>query len=568
LALWTDVPDARRYAQITEQPGTLILAMRVDTSGLFTPTVQPGSELDYQRSDDQWIVGRRLRLRSSQAMEVMWEGTTFWSSEADGEHRVELDCGDVEQKLPRLQVTLSTAKTPITFHVEWVAVFADGMSRVGPLSLARLLVPWASRQAATVPESGARTIPELAEANWGRGFKIFRHKDVACIQCHVAHGEGGDIGPDLSNLVHRDYTSVMRDVRHPGFAINPDYITYVVQTKAGRVLSGVVRSDGENLRVGDAEGRVTTLRHDEIEAIEPSPKSVMPEGLVDKLDAGQLNDLLAYLLLPAPRMSRAPDQPAAVAHYTRDEIAKRIIPLSTDAPPSNPLHLLLVAGAKDHGPNEHDYPAWLRTWSQLLSAADNITVDTAMEWPTAAQMERADTIVIYQRGDWSMDRAAMIDRHLTRGGGLVLIHWAIEGGDAAGEFARRIGFASNQTLTKYRHGPLEIHWAVAGEHPIARNLGTMQLHDESYWGLVGDATQVSVLARGAAEEGAIRPPLFWTVEPQAGRVFVSIPGHYSWTFDDPLFRLVLLRGIAWASREPVDRLAPLVYLGAKPPTPH
>ena len=28
-------------------------------------------------------------------------------------------------------------------------------------------------------------------------------------------------------------------------------------------------------------------------------------------------------------------------------------------------------------------------------------------------------------------------------------------------------------------------------------------------------------------------------------MFVSIPGHYSWTFDDPLFRVLLLRGIAW-----------------------
>ena len=58
-------------------------------------------------------------------------------------------------------------------------------------------------------------------------------------------------------------------------------------------------------------------------------------------------------------------------------------------------------------------------------------------------------------------------------------------------------------------------------------------------------------------------PLFWTVEPTPGRVFVSIPGHFSWTFDDPLFRTLLLRGIAWAAGEEMDRFNNLVTAGAR-----
>jgi type 1 glutamine amidotransferase len=46
-----------------------------------------------------------------------------------------------------------------------------------------------------------------------------------------------------------------------------------------------------------------------------------------------------------------------------------------------------------------------------------------------------------------------------------------------------------------------------------------------------------------------------------GRMFVSIPGHYSWTFDDPLFRVLLLRGIAWSAKEPVDRFNNLIEAG-------
>ena len=57
-------------------------------------------------------------------------------------------------------------------------------------------------------------------------------------------------------------------------------------------------------------------------------------------------------------------------------------------------------------------------------------------------------------------------------------------------------------------------------------------------------------------------PLVWCRDQKAGRVFVSIPGHYSWTFDDPLFRVLLLRGIAWTMDESVDRFNDLVTLGA------
>ena len=51
--------------------------------------------------------------------------------------------------------------------------------------------------------------------------------------------------------------------------------------------------------------------------------------------------------------------------------------------------------------------------------------------------------------------------------------------------------------------------------------------------------------------------------PNGGRVFVSIPGHFSWTFDDPLFCVLLLRGIAWAASEPVDRFNELATPGAR-----
>ncbi len=67
------------------------------------------------------------------------------------------------------------------------------------------------------------------------------------------------------------------------------------------------------------------------------------------------------------------------------------------------------------------------------------------------------------------------------------------------------------------------------------------------------------------EDGAAQP-LMWTRElgdKGKGRVFVSIPGHYTWTFDDPLYRVLILRGMARAAGESVDRFNPLVWEGAR-----
>ena len=48
---------------------------------------------------------------------------------------------------------------------------------------------------------------------------------------------------------------------------------------------------------------------------------------------------------------------------------------------------------------------------------------------------------------------------------------------------------------------------------------------------------------------------------QQGRVFVSILGHYSWTFDDPYFRLLVLRGMAWSAGENTYRFDALATDG-------
>ena len=240
---------------------------------------------------------------------------------------------------------------------------------------------------------------------------------------------------------------------------------------------------------------------------------------------------------------------------------ERLLAGAEDSTDQRSLGIVLVAGPKDHDPGEHDYPNWQKVWSRLLREHEHTLVDTAWEFPTPQQIDAADVMVFYQRGRWDAARAAAMDPFLARGGGAVYIHWAVDGRGGQEEMAKRIGLAALGGSIGTRHGLIKVDFSHNPDHPIARNLAQVRWIDESYWRLQGDRSEITLLGT-AVEEGEPRP-LFWTVEQGRGRVFVSIPGHYMWTFDDPIFRTVLLRGIAWAGRRDVDRFNDLVTLDAR-----
>jgi type 1 glutamine amidotransferase len=127
--------------------------------------------------------------------------------------------------------------------------------------------------------------------------------------------------------------------------------------------------------------------------------------------------------------------------------------------------------------------------------------------------------------------------------------------------AKRIGLSALGGGIRYRHGELNVDFSPGTKHPIARNLNRVRWIDESYWSLSGNPQDINLL--GTSLEDGEPQPQFWTVERGRGRVFVSIPGHYSWTFDDPAFRTLLLRGMAWAGHRNVDRFNELVTLDAR-----
>ena len=254
---------------------------------------------------------------------------------------------------------------------------------------------------------------------------------------------------------------------------------------------------------------------------------------------------------------------------------------AAEEPNSERLHVVLLADEKDHGPagnGLHDYPLWQKRWALLLGGEEasdekqvnlvgppdesidyrkgipNVRVTTAWHWPSDEQFQTADVIVAYCYLQWTDQRLAQVRLYLGRGGGLVLIHSATwTKPKPSREVADLVGVGGFEL---FRHGTVQLDMAFA-EHPIVTGLPEKFLleDDETYWPPTPILEDVTVLATSVEDRGArgstprAAQPMFWCYEPGAGRVFGCVPGHCAQTFDDPMFRKLLLRGIAWSAGE-------------------
>jgi type 1 glutamine amidotransferase len=198
-----------------------------------------------------------------------------------------------------------------------------------------------------------------------------------------------------------------------------------------------------------------------------------------------------------------------------------------------------------------------------------VNVSTAYGWPNKEQFGTADLIAIFCYAQWDEQKLEDVEKFLSRGGGLVILHPAVivpKGSDITGQVAKLIGLAWEHDYTRWRHGPVDLKIA-APDHPICSGLpGTIHFLDEAYWPLKGDRSKITVLGTSdetiSKDSSRTEPePMFYINEYREGRVFSCILGHYTWTFDDPYFRILLLRGMAWAAKESPYRFDQLALRG-------
>ncbi|HZU37777.1 MAG TPA: hypothetical protein VFA18_17790, partial [Gemmataceae bacterium] len=291
--------------KLMEQPGRLTLRTQFDLWKMLRPAVQPGSTIDYTWPDEHVTVA----LAGPGLVSLKTPSGSVAVTAKNHRHVASFMVTAREGELVPVEVVLTTGGSP-ALDVSW-STQEDARPR--PMLMRRFLLPWAalSQQAPTITASR----PELRGGSWLRGRDVFFSELAQCSKCHAVSGQGGKIGPDLSNLVQRDYDSVLRDIREPSAAINPDYIAHIVELANGRVLTGTLRTDGDQLRIGDTTGTETVIPRNAVLSLKPSSVSIMPQGLDKMLGRERLRDLLTFLLTeplkPAPLLAKGAPPPRA-----------------------------------------------------------------------------------------------------------------------------------------------------------------------------------------------------------------------------------------------------------------
>jgi putative membrane-bound dehydrogenase-like protein len=132
----------------------------------------------------------------------------------------------------------------------------------------------------------------LKNADASNGRRLF---SKSCQQCHKLYGEGATIGPDLTGYNRSQFDYLLVKIVDPNAQIAKDYHMSVVETKSGRVITGIVveRAD-KRLVIQTATERIT-LGKEDVQEERESSQSMMPEGQLDALTKQQVIDLIVYL---------------------------------------------------------------------------------------------------------------------------------------------------------------------------------------------------------------------------------------------------------------------------------
>ena len=151
------------------------------------------------------------------------------------------------------------------------------------------------------------------------GAEIFEKN---CAQCHALRGRGHDVGPNLAEFAGKSVQDFLLAVLDPNAGINPNFITYNVELKDGRSLTGIVRNEtASGLTLVQGGGARETILRSEIATLKASAISMMPEGLEQAMSPQDMADLIAWLKASALAQfggASAEQAAAARAEFTRN----------------------------------------------------------------------------------------------------------------------------------------------------------------------------------------------------------------------------------------------------------
>jgi putative heme-binding domain-containing protein len=117
-----------------------------------------------------------------------------------------------------------------------------------------------------------------------------------CAKCHKLNGLGHEVGPDLATIRNRPPQLILPDIIMPSRSIAQNYESYVVETKSGGIIEGVLGPQTPTtMTIRHEEGVEEVIRREDIREMRITNLSAMPADLDKQVTVDQMADLLTFL---------------------------------------------------------------------------------------------------------------------------------------------------------------------------------------------------------------------------------------------------------------------------------
>jgi len=151
-----------------------------------------------------------------------------------------------------------------------------------------------------------RTAGGAAVGNAANGKAVYQRQ--GCSSCHTIAGEGGILGPELTDIgAHRAPDYLRQSIVDPAAALPrgvtaipgrgfDEFLPVRVVAQSGQEVRGVrVNEDSFTIQVRDAGGRLYSFRKSDLKQLDKQMgKTLMPD-YKGKVSGSDLDDLVAYL---------------------------------------------------------------------------------------------------------------------------------------------------------------------------------------------------------------------------------------------------------------------------------
>jgi cytochrome c oxidase cbb3-type subunit III len=152
-------------------------------------------------------------------------------------------------------------------------------------------------QLAAYVRSLGRMAPEKVAGDPKHGQELYASKG-RCAQCHINGGQGGSLGPELTEIGARRSAAHLRAaVLDPASTLPEDFLQVRAATKEGQTITGVrLNEDVFSIQIRDLNGGIHSFLKGDLKDLQrDTGKSPMP-SFRGTLSAAEVDDLVAYLV--------------------------------------------------------------------------------------------------------------------------------------------------------------------------------------------------------------------------------------------------------------------------------